>query len=281
MTFQGGTNGGGTIFKISSTGTFSVLKHLNAATDGKSPQGKLLIGSDGNLYGMTYSGGLNNAGTIFKITPSGTYTVLRHLDLRKDGGNAYGGLIILPPNTLVANPQSVVTKQDSSIKIKLTGSGGSPLTFSIVAKPKHGKLTGTGATRTYKPDSNYTGTDAFTFNVSVGCVASAAAKVNITINSVAGAFAIDEADNADALAESEARIYPNPVSNNLVVVFHKYTGDVHATITDVSGAVIIQHELKMNGKSSAGIDVRQLKPGAYFLNLQTKSGYYILKFLKL
>jgi uncharacterized repeat protein (TIGR03803 family) len=281
MTFQGGTNGGGTIFKISSTGAFSVLKHLNATTDGRSPQGKLLIGSDGNLYGMTYSGGSNNAGTIFKITPTGTYTVLRHLDLRKDGGNAYGSLIILPSNTLVANPQSVVTKQDSSIKIKLTGSGGSPLTFNIITKPKHGKLSGTGTTRTYKPDSSYTGTDAFTFNVSVGCVASAAAKVDITVNSVTGLFALNETDDENAVTKSEARIYPNPVSNNLTVIFNKYIGEVHATITDVRGAAIIQRELNVNGKSSAGIDVRQLKSGTYFLNLQTANGSQIFKFLKL
>ena len=103
--------------------------------------------------------------------------------------------------------------------------------------------------RTYKPDSGYTGTDAFTFNVSVGCVASAAAKVNITVNS-AGLFAINETDDENAVTKSEARIYPNPVSNNLIVIFNKYTGDVHATITDVSGAAIIQHELKVNGKSS-------------------------------
>jgi uncharacterized repeat protein (TIGR03803 family) len=281
MTTQGGTNGGGTIFKISSTGTFSVLKHLNPATDGKMPQGKLLIGSDGNFYGMTSAGGTKNAGTIFKITTAGTFTVLRQLDLRADGGNAYGSLIILPANSLVANTQSVVTKQDSSIKIKLTGSGGSPLTFNIVTKPRHGKLSGTGATRTYKPDSNYTGTDVFTFNVSVGCVASAAAKVNITINPVTGIFAINEGYNENALTKSQARIYPNPVSNNLTVIFNKYIGDVHATITDVRGAVIIQNELEMNGEGSAGIDVKQLKPGIYFLHLETMNGHEILKFLKL
>jgi uncharacterized repeat protein (TIGR03803 family) len=37
-------------------------------------------GSDGNFYGMTEGGGNYDSGTIFKITATGTFTVLRHLD---------------------------------------------------------------------------------------------------------------------------------------------------------------------------------------------------------
>jgi uncharacterized repeat protein (TIGR03803 family) len=281
MTTQGGTNGGGTIFKISSTGTFSVLKHLNAATNGKVPQGKLLIGSDNNLYGITSAGGTKNAGTIFKITPAGTFTVLRQLNLRTDGGSAFGSLIIFPPNTLVANPQSVATKQDSSIKIKLTGSGGSSLTFNIVTKPKHGKLSGTTATRTYKPDSGYVGTDAFTFNVTVGCVASASAKVSITVNSVS-LFTSTNTNADDALAESKApMIFPNPVANILTLKLPSIVDHLHATITDVRGSAITQAELNVNNKSSVQINVSQLSADTYFLKIQTKEGTKTFRFVKL
>jgi uncharacterized repeat protein (TIGR03803 family) len=183
-TSVGGTNGVGTIFKISAGGTFNVLKHFNTTTDGKTPKGDLLLGNDGNFYGMTSAGGTNNAGTLFKITPAGAYTVLKQFDLVADGGTPFGGLIIAPVNNLVANAQNLTTTEDSPKAITLTGSGGSPLSYNIVTNPKHGKITGSGANRTYTPAINYAGTDQFSFNVSVGCVASTPAIVKITVTAI-------------------------------------------------------------------------------------------------
>ena len=184
-TTQGGNNGGGTIFRISSAGSFQVLKHLTTATNGGVPKGSLFIGTDTSLYGMTSDGGSYDAGTIFKITTTGTYTVLRNLNLVTDGGTPYGSLIIFPANTLVANAQSLTTKEDTKKNITLTGSGASPLSFNIVTSPKHGTLTGTGAARVYKPAANYNGKDSFSFNVSFNCINSDPAKINITVTAVA------------------------------------------------------------------------------------------------
>jgi uncharacterized repeat protein (TIGR03803 family) len=44
-------------------------------TDGNSPD-HLILGTDGNFYGGTDSGGINDDGTFFKITPQGTLTTL-------------------------------------------------------------------------------------------------------------------------------------------------------------------------------------------------------------
>ena len=63
MTSAGGANGSGTIFKITTGGAYTVLRHLVNATDGANPEGSLVQGTDGDLYGMTYSNG-----RIFKIT---------------------------------------------------------------------------------------------------------------------------------------------------------------------------------------------------------------------
>src|ERR1022692_4206270 len=44
--------------------------------DGANPWAGLVQATNGGLYGTTYYGGTNSAGTIFKITPGGTLTTL-------------------------------------------------------------------------------------------------------------------------------------------------------------------------------------------------------------
>jgi uncharacterized repeat protein (TIGR03803 family) len=56
------------------------------------PEAGLLQGSDGNFYGTTEDGGANGEGTVFKITPSGTETVL-HSFAVSDGALPIAGLI--------------------------------------------------------------------------------------------------------------------------------------------------------------------------------------------
>lgn len=83
-TMNGGANsslcngiGCGTVFKITLAGVETVLYSFGSSSqDGEYPQAGLVQGSDGNFYGTTYLGGAYNEGTVFKITPSGTYTLL-------------------------------------------------------------------------------------------------------------------------------------------------------------------------------------------------------------
>lgn len=187
MTSVGGTTANaGTIFRLTAAGVFSVIKGFNGTTDGKAPKGNLLVGNDGALYGMTSIGGTYNAGTIFKITTGGVFTVLRQLNLTTDGGNSFGALIIAPVNNLAATPQSVTTNEDVPKTITLSGTGGSPLMYNIVTAPIRGTVsTGTAAVRTYTPSVNTNGVDSFAFNVSVGCIASAPVFVKINVTAVA------------------------------------------------------------------------------------------------
>ncbi len=71
MTYEGGKYGFGTIFQITPTGTESVLYSFSGlkagSTDGGQPTGSLLLGSDGNFYGTTNSGGEYGYGVVFKL----------------------------------------------------------------------------------------------------------------------------------------------------------------------------------------------------------------------
>jgi uncharacterized repeat protein (TIGR03803 family) len=100
-TNEGGTNGGGTLFKITPNGTLTTLHNFcsqSGCADGANPGGALVQGTDGNLYGTTSAGGNpactsnSGCGTIFKITTTGTLTTLHSFDLT-DGGNPSAGLI--------------------------------------------------------------------------------------------------------------------------------------------------------------------------------------------
>jgi uncharacterized repeat protein (TIGR03803 family) len=89
-TFAGGSNGFGTVFKLNTNGAgYTVLRRFTGGTnDGVNPQGRLLEGSDGALYGATQTGGSSNAGTIFKLNKDGTgYSVLRSATGTAAGGD--------------------------------------------------------------------------------------------------------------------------------------------------------------------------------------------------
>jgi uncharacterized repeat protein (TIGR03803 family) len=63
---------------------------------GAYPIGSLVQGFDGNLYGTTFYGGLNNQGTVFKVTTSGTLTILYNFCTQAncaDGAEPSGGLV--------------------------------------------------------------------------------------------------------------------------------------------------------------------------------------------
>jgi uncharacterized repeat protein (TIGR03803 family) len=85
--------GCGTVFKITSGGTLTTLHSFaGQPTDGGFPEGALVQGPDGNLYGTTQSGGAHNFGTAFKISPGGTFTLLHSFD-DSEGASPNGGLL--------------------------------------------------------------------------------------------------------------------------------------------------------------------------------------------
>jgi uncharacterized repeat protein (TIGR03803 family) len=100
--YQANTSPGfGTLFRITTNGTFTTLVWFNG-TNGANPEPPLLQGSDGNFHGTTGSGGpytnLNTAkgasvigyGNVFRMTPDGTLTTLAFFNPTNSGGGVSG-----------------------------------------------------------------------------------------------------------------------------------------------------------------------------------------------
>ena len=84
-TFNGGSVGYGNVFKITPAGALTVLRSFTPASDGATPYGGLVQATDGNFYGVGYTGGTKNDGTIFRIASGGAFSV------RYDFTGASGG----------------------------------------------------------------------------------------------------------------------------------------------------------------------------------------------
>ncbi len=105
VTGGGGVNNLGTVFKFSPKGGLTTLYSFAAAT-GYGPLGGLVLASDGNFYGTAASGGVPDGqcdpgcGTIFKITPSGTYTTIHNFNGIPDGGSPLAAMVQAPNGKL-------------------------------------------------------------------------------------------------------------------------------------------------------------------------------------
>jgi uncharacterized repeat protein (TIGR03803 family) len=99
-TLLGGAVGVGTVFQITPAGEhttlYSFCSQSNCA-DGFTPYGGLVLGTDGDYYGTTASGGANNFGTVFQITPEGVLTTIYNFCSQTncaDGGSPQTGLTV-------------------------------------------------------------------------------------------------------------------------------------------------------------------------------------------
>lgn len=97
----GGASQQGAVFELTPAGTAwieTILYNFTGGSDGGGPT-TLLLGNDGNLYGMGERGGANAGGVVFRLSPSG-------------GGWSESVLYDLPYATYGTSPHSLI--QDSA-----------------------------------------------------------------------------------------------------------------------------------------------------------------------
>lgn len=138
-TYYGGTGtcfdnqgiGCGVVFKISQTKGLEIIYNFQKSGP-VYPGNNLLLGSDGNFYGTTVSGN----GSVFKITPAGSLTVLHEFGSSLNGDGLRGGLIQgLDGNfygtTLFGGTPSQFCPEGCGTVFKMTSAGGLTTLYSF------------------------------------------------------------------------------------------------------------------------------------------------------
>ena len=88
----GGVSEHGTVFRIASDGTYTVV-HRFRGKDGSIPNGSLVSDPAGNLYGTAQFGGDDGLGTVFQMSPAGRVQVLHSFTGDLDGAFPLAGVI--------------------------------------------------------------------------------------------------------------------------------------------------------------------------------------------
>lgn len=105
--------------------TFTNLANFDI-TDGAFPNYMSLIqGANGNYYGTTIEGGFYNEGTVFKMTPGGTVTVVYSFCAQTactDGSIPYAGLVLATNGDFYGTTSTGGTNNDGTV-FKLTSAG--------------------------------------------------------------------------------------------------------------------------------------------------------------
>jgi uncharacterized repeat protein (TIGR03803 family) len=123
------------------------LYSFGGLPDGEAPRAGLVLGSDGNFYGTTYSGGTNSSGTVFRLTPGGGYASLYSFgSLPLDGTHPSAGLVQGSDGYLYGTTVDGGTNSFGTV-FRISHSGSYSNLYSFQGSPNDGDGPGVGLTR--------------------------------------------------------------------------------------------------------------------------------------
>ena len=139
-TSQGGEFAGyGTVYKVTATGTESVLYNFTGRSDGSQPYGGVARDGAGNLYGTTLHGGTNDYGAVFKLTPVGTETVLHNFGSSPTDGTYPTSSLTRDSSGNLYGTTEQTTASTGETVFEVTASGTESLLYSFKGGPVDGK----------------------------------------------------------------------------------------------------------------------------------------------
>ena len=151
-TYNGGTYDQGTVFKITPSGELTTLYSFGAVSqDGMHPYATLILDATGNLYGTTSKGGVKRAGTVFKITPSGTEEILHSFGtVPHDGSTPFTPLVRGSDGALYGTT-SAGGRHGKGAMYKISPQGVESVLYSFGRKPRDGAFPGAPSLEAMKP----------------------------------------------------------------------------------------------------------------------------------
>ena len=137
-TVHGGTQNGGTVFVVTTSGRESVMHNFGTGRyDGIEPSAGL-IAVNGILYGTTAAGGsYHNLGTVFSITTAGKERVIHSFGGLRDGSRPAAALSLF--NGSLFGTTSSGGKFDHGTLFKITTSGREHVLYSFGAFENDGR----------------------------------------------------------------------------------------------------------------------------------------------
>jgi uncharacterized repeat protein (TIGR03803 family) len=136
--YGGNTDYYGIVFKVDSAGQETILYNFLGEGDGGTPYSTPVLDHEGNLYGTTYHGGRFNrsfcspgCGVIFRVSASGTYTVLHRFKGGTDGSNPQAGLFLSANGKTLYGTTSGLSNTSNSGTIFSYSSAGEQVLFSF------------------------------------------------------------------------------------------------------------------------------------------------------
>jgi hypothetical protein len=190
-------------------------------------------------------------------TPAANFNGVAWLSFHVTDGTetAYGTVqfAVSPVNDApVAYAQTYTIQEDvwRTITFSATDVENEPVTFEIVSLPTHGTLIGSGTTRTYRPDTNYFGTDSFRYRAFDGQAHSATVTVSIVIfgvndQPVALNQALSVAEDND-LSVLLTAADPDGGPNEFAIESHPQ----HGTLTGSGANLVYTPDVNYNGTDS-------------------------------
>ncbi|MDP3849082.1 MAG: Ig-like domain-containing protein [Luteolibacter sp.] len=177
-----------------------VASSQSASTAADKAVGIVLSASDEEGDSLTYSivaspskGTLGGSAPNLTYTPNADASGTDSFSFRVNDGTVNSNtatvsitLTAVANEAPVAAAQTVSTLEDKALGIVLSASdkNGDPLSYSIVANPAKGSLSGSAPNLTYTPKTDLNGSDSFTFRVNDGKANSNTATVTISITPV-------------------------------------------------------------------------------------------------